>query len=156
MIDTHYSQADYTVATPEQETLQEYVRALLARQQALDLLDTIHQQIKQIWTVMRGLLDGAGAAGRAAQAVRIARAALATQAQNSYGLLEKRREECIGALHQAERRANAALHAMLAARSKSSSPNSRNFPPSSRARHNGRLARRSSRRKLSEALSERC
>jgi len=156
MIDTHYSQADDAVANPEQEALQEYVRALLARQQALDLLETIHQQIKQIWTVMRKLLDGAGAAGRAAQAVRIARAALATQAQNSYRLLEKRREECIAALHQTECRANAALHAMLAARSKTPSQKTRNFPPSSRARHNGRPACRPGRRKLRTALSERC
>ena len=156
MIDTHYSQADYGIADPEQETLQEYVRALLARQQALDLLETIHQQIKQIWTVMRKLLDGAGAAGRAAQAVRIARAALATQAQHSYHLLEQRREECIAALHQAERRANAALHAMLAVRSKPPSRKTRNFPPSSRARHNGRLVCGPGRRKLRNALSEGC
>jgi hypothetical protein len=156
MIDTHYSQADSAVASPDQEALREYVRALLARQQALDLLETIHQQIKQIWTVMRKLLDGAGAAGRAAQAVRIARAALATQAQSSYHLLEKRREECIAALHQAERRANAALRAMLAARSKLPSRKTRNFPPSSRARHNGRPACRPDRRKLRTALSERC
>lgn len=156
MIDTHYSQADYVSANPEQEALQDYVRALLARQQAIDLLDTIHQQIKQIWTVMRKLLDGAGAAGRAAQAVRIARAALATQAQTSYHLLEKRREECIAALHQAERRANAALHALLAARSKLSSRKTRNFPPSSRARHHGRLVCRPGRRKLRNAFSEHC
>jgi hypothetical protein len=156
MIDIHYSQADYAVADPEQEALQEYVRALLARQQALDLLETIHQQIKQIWTVMRKLLDGAGAAGRAAQAVRIARAALATQAQNSYHLLEKRREECVVALHQAERRANAALHAMLSAGSKPPSRKTRNSPPSSRAQHNGRPVCRPGRRKLRNALSERC
>ncbi len=156
MIDTHYSQTDYAIANPEQEALQKYVRALLARQQALDLLETIHQQIKQIWTVMRKLLDGAGAAGRAAQAVRIARAALATQAQNSYHLLEKRREECVAALHQAERRANTALHAMLASRSKPPSPKTRNFPPSSRARPNGHLACRPARRKLKTALPESC
>jgi hypothetical protein len=156
MIDTHYSQTDYTVENPAQEALQEYVRALLARQQALDLLDTIHQQIKQIWTVMRKLLDGAGAAGRAAQAVRIARAALAVQAQNSYHLLEKRREECIAALHQAERRANATLHSMLAARSKAPSRKTRNAPPSSRARHNGRQVCHSGRGKLGLASSERC
>jgi hypothetical protein len=145
MIDTPFSQADCGTANPEQEALQEYVRALLARQQALDLLETIHQQIKQIWTVMRKLLDGAGAAGRAAQAVRIARAALAVQAQKSYHLLEKRREECIAALHQAERRANAALHAMLAARSKPPSRKTRNVPPSSRARHSGRMVCRAGR-----------
>jgi L-serine deaminase len=155
MIDTPFSQADCVAANPEQEALKEYVRALLARQQALDLLETIHQQIKQIWTVMRKLLDGAGAAGRAAQAVRIARAALAVQAQNSYHLLEKRCEECIAALHQAERRANAALHAMLTARPKAPCRKTRNVPPSSRARHNGRLVSRPGRRKLRNALSER-
>jgi hypothetical protein len=156
MIDTHYNQAGYEVADPEQEALQEYVRALLARQQALDLLETIHQQIKQVWTVMRKLLDGAGAAGRAAQAVRIARAALAAQAQSSYHLLEQRREECFAALHQAERRANAALHAMLAAGSRLPSRKTRGFTPSSRARHNGHPACRPARRKLRSALSERC
>jgi hypothetical protein len=150
MIDTHYSQTDYTVANPEQQPLQEYVRALLARQQALDLLETTHQQIKQIWTVMRKLLDGAGAASRAA------RAALATQTQSSYCSLEKRREACIAALHQAERRANAAWHAMLAARSNSPSRKTRNFPPSSSARNNGRPVSRPARRKLRHALAERC
>jgi hypothetical protein len=137
MIDTHYSEADYSIANPEQTVLQEYVRALLARQQALDLLETIHQQIKQIWTVMRRLLDGAGAAGRAAQAVRVARAALATQAQKSYSSLEKRRQECIDALHQAERRANIALQSLLAAGAKASSRKSSKTPL-----NNGRPARR--------------
>ncbi|MGP8201173.1 MAG: hypothetical protein ACLQU4_16910 [Limisphaerales bacterium] len=156
MIDTHYSQSDYTVAEPEQEALQEYVRALLARQQALDLLDMLHQQIQQIWTVMRKLLDGAGAAGQAAQAVRVARAALSAQAQKSYHLLEKRREECIAALHQAERRANAALHAMLAIRANAPSGKTRELGASSRAQRNHRPTCRSARRKLGNASTERC
>jgi hypothetical protein len=155
MIDTHYNQTDYTVANPQQEALQEYVRALLARQQALDLLETIHQQINQVWTVMRKLLDGAGAAGRAAQAVRIARAALATQAQKSYHMLEDRREECIAALHQAERRANAALKSMLAARQKGASGKLRNTSPSSEKKQNGHTVCRSARRKLKAASSAR-
>lgn len=92
-------------ANQEQEVLQHYVRALLARQQALDLLEMIHQQIHQVWARMRKLLDGSGA-----KAARIARAA---QAQNSYRSLEKRREECIATLHQAELRANAALQLIL-------------------------------------------
>ena len=156
MIDTHYSQPDYTVAEPEQEALQEYVRALLARQQALDLLDMLHQQIQHIWAVMRKLLDGAGAAGRAAQAVRVARAALSAQAQKSYHLLEKRREECIAALHQAERRANAALHGMLAMRATASPGKTRDPASSSRAQHSRHPTCRNARRKLGNASTDRC
>ncbi|MGD0812415.1 MAG: hypothetical protein ABSA83_02325 [Verrucomicrobiota bacterium] len=156
MIDTHYSQSDYTVAEPEQEALQEYVRALLARQQNLDLLDMLHQQIQQIWTVMRKLLDGTGAAGRAAQAVRVARAALSAQAQKSYHSLEKRREECIAALHQAERRANAALHAMLAVRATAPPGKTREPAASCRAQRSRRPTCRSTRRKLGNASTERC
>lgn len=116
MIDTPYEPTACRGTNQQQAALQEYVRALLARQQALDLLDTIHLQIGQVWTVMRKLLDGAGAAGRAAQAVRVARAALATQAQKSYHSLERRREECIAALNQAESRANSAFQSVLTTR----------------------------------------
>jgi L-serine deaminase len=151
MIDTQLSQVDYAVETPHQQALQEYVRALLARQQALDLLETVHQQINQVWGVMRKLLDGAGAAGRAAQAVRVARAALAAQAQKSYHSLEKRREDCIAALNHAERRANAALHAMLAERQNQPSQKISRFSPSSATPSNRRAFCGSARRKLKTA-----
>ena len=156
MIDTHYHPADDAVAADlGQEAVQEYVRALLARQQALDLLETIHQQIRQIWIVMRKLLDGAGPAGRAAEAVRAARAALAAQAQSSYHLLEKQREECIATLRRAERRADAALQAMLKTRSNGASRKTRTLTPSSRVRQNGRTTCRASRRKVGNALAGR-
>jgi hypothetical protein len=113
MINIQFNQSDYTVAGQGNESLQQYVHALLARQKALDLLETIQQQINQVWSVMRKLLNGPGAAVRAAKAVRAARAAQAAQAKSSYCLLEKRREECIAALQQAECRANAALQTML-------------------------------------------
>src|SRR5271170_3620425 len=146
MIDVPFNQSDCTVADREQQALQQYVHALLDRQQALDLLETIHQQTKQVWSAIRKLLDGTGAAIRAAKAVRVARAAQAAQVQNSYRSLEKRREECIAALHQAERRANAALHAMLAARAQPLK--STDFPQPPRAQSNDRLSCRSVRRKL--------
>jgi len=80
---------------------------------------------------MRRLLDGPGAAVRAAKAVRVARATQAAQAQNSYRSLERRREECIAALHHAERRANAALQTMLAAHPQPVSRKTPAFRPSS-------------------------
>jgi hypothetical protein len=153
MIDTSYDQTNYADANPHQKALQEYVRALLARQQALDLLETIHHQINQVWSVMRKLLDGAGAAGRAAQAVRIARAALANQAQKTYHSLENRRCECVAALHQAERRANAALHAMLATGGKPSSSRKSRSHSSSSGTQNNHSVSRAARRKFKTAVA---
>jgi len=159
MIDTILDTADCTVTDRKNETLQQYVRALLARQQALDLLETIHQQINQVWSAIRKLLDGAGPASRATQAIRVARAAQAAQVQSSYRALEKRREECIAALHQAERHANAALQTMLAAQTQPESPkNSQNshFALSPRSKSNDRLACRPARRKLKNAFAGNC
>jgi hypothetical protein len=156
MIDIQFSPSGRMVANREHEILQEYVRALLARQQALDLLETIQQQIKQVWAVMRKLLEGTGSAARAAQAVRAARAAQATQAQNSYRSLEKRREECIAALHQAERRANAALQTMLVAQPQPAFRKTPNFTMLSRARFNEHPVCRPAGRKPKNAFSGNC
>jgi hypothetical protein len=155
MIDVPFSQSNYLGTDQEPAALQQYVHALLARQHALDLLDTIHQQINQVWATIRKLLESTGAAVRATQAVRVARAAQAVQAKNSYRSLERRREECIAALHQAERRANAALQAMLAARSTSPSRKTTDFHPSSSGRSNNRLISRADRQKLKSACSNR-
>jgi hypothetical protein len=138
MIDVSYHDCNSAVASRNNESLEEYVRALLTRQKALDLLEVIHEQINDVWAVMRRLLDYTSAAARASQAVRVARAAQATQAQNAYRSLEKRREECIAALQQAERRASAALQSVLVA------------PPAPRAAQNSSqlTASRGSSRKL--------
>jgi len=153
MINVSFKQSDNTIAARENESLQEYVHALLARQQALDLLETIHQQVNQVWTAIRKLLDGAGTAVRAAKAVRAARAAQAAQAQSSYRSLEKRREECIAALHEAERRANAALQNMLSTNPQFESRHDFALPLTSRAHGNDRLVGRPLRRKLKNACS---
>jgi hypothetical protein len=115
MTDTALSQMDCFPATGDKQILQEYIHALLARQQALDLLDMIQQQISHVWSSVRRLLGGAGSAVRATQSIRVARVAQAAQAQYSYRSLEKRREECIASLQQAELRANAALQQLMIA-----------------------------------------
>jgi len=88
----------------EQEALENYSRALLSRQQVLELLENMDQCIGRDFAQMRELL-GAGCT-----------AAHASQAQSFHALLEKKRDECLAALGQAERQVNAACHAMLAAR----------------------------------------
>ena len=87
---------------------------------------------------------------RAAQAVRVARAALAAQARNSYRLLEKRQEECIASLHQAELRANAALHGILIAGAK------RPSRKTSRARRDDDALVRPGGQKFRQLLAESC
>jgi hypothetical protein len=155
MIDIPFSRTDCVAADQEPAALQEYVHALLARQHSLDLLETIHQQINQVWGTLRKLLESSGAASRASQAVRVARAAQAVQANNTYRALEKRREECIAALHQAERRSNAALQTILAIRPQPRFRNNTDFRPSSRAGSNNRPVSGSSRRKVKSACSVR-
>jgi flagellar export protein FliJ len=88
----------------EQEALENYARALLARQQVLDLLTDMDQRITRDFAQMRKLLAGRCAAAQAAQA------------QNFHASLEKKRDDCVAALGKAERRVNAASRAMLAAR----------------------------------------
>jgi hypothetical protein len=150
MIDIQFSQSDCAFADREHETLQQYVRAMLARQQALDLLETIHQQINHVWVVIRQLLDGMGVTTRTDRVVR------AAQARNTYNSLEKRREECIAALHEAECRANTALHNMLDANPQLSSRKTSAYTQLSRAKSHEPLVCRPTRRKLKNALSGRC
>jgi flagellar export protein FliJ len=88
----------------ENEALELYARALLARQQAQDLLVAIHQRIGEDFALMRPLLAGG------------CTAAQATQAQNYHLSLEKLRDEYEVSLGQADRRVKAASQAMLAAR----------------------------------------
>jgi len=88
----------------EQEAMEQYSRALLARQQVLDLLEAIEERISRNFARMRELLAGGCSAGQAAQA------------QSYHRSLEKHRDDCVAALGLAERRVQAAFKAMLAAR----------------------------------------
>jgi flagellar export protein FliJ len=88
----------------EQQALETYARALLSRQQMLELLKEMDQRIGRDFVQMRQLLAGRCTAAQAAQA------------QNFHSSLEKKRDDCVAALGQAERRVNAASQAMLAAR----------------------------------------
>ena len=144
MIDLQFSQSNCVETGQEPEAIQQYVHALLSRQHSLDLLETINQQINQVWVNIRRLLEGTSAAARLTQAVRVARAAQAEQAKNAYRALARRREECIAALHQAERRANAALQLLLASRPK------RPSRKSPKLRRVSRTLRRKSRNTCSE------
>ena len=88
----------------ENEALEEYSRALCAKQQMLELLAGIDQRISRDFEFMRKLLaDGCSAAE-------------AAQAQSYQRALQKKRDEAAAALSQAERKVNAASKAMLAAR----------------------------------------
>jgi flagellar export protein FliJ len=88
----------------EREALEDYIRALLARQKALNVLEEIDQSIGRDFAEMRQLLAGSCTAVRAAQA------------QNYHRSLEIKRDEAAAALAQAERRVNEASQAMLVAR----------------------------------------
>jgi flagellar export protein FliJ len=88
----------------EQETMEHYAQALLVRQQATARLEEIQQELSAAWQDLRTRLAGGCSAGEA------------HQAQTYRQTLEKRREDCVTALGAAERRVNAALQAMLAAR----------------------------------------
>ena len=108
MIDLQFSQSNCVETGQEPEAIQQYVHALLSRQHSLDLLETIHQQINQVWVNIRRLLEGTSA------------------------------------LHQAERRANAALQLLLASRPK------RPSRKSPKLRRVSRTLRRKSRNTCSE------
>ncbi|HTA29966.1 MAG TPA: flagellar export protein FliJ [Candidatus Cybelea sp.] len=88
----------------EHEALEDYIRALLVRQQALNSLEAIDQCIGRDFAEMRILLAGSCTAAQAAQA------------QNFHVALEQKREECATALGEAERLVNGASKAMLTAR----------------------------------------
>jgi len=88
----------------EHEALEDYIRALLVRQQALHVLEAIDESIGRDFAQMRQLLAGSCTAARAAQA------------QNYHRSLEMKRDDAAAALAQAERRVKEASQAMLAAR----------------------------------------
>ena len=88
----------------EQDAMDQYARTLVARQQALERLEAVQQQLSAGWQELRQALE------------RGCPAAEATRMQEYHRLLEKRRDECLSALGLAERRVNAAFAAMLAAR----------------------------------------
>ncbi len=88
----------------EQDAMDAYARTLLYRQQAVQRLEAVQQEISASWHELRSRLGSGFKASEVAQA------------QNYHRSLEKRREECAAALSLAERRVNAALQAMLAAR----------------------------------------
>jgi flagellar export protein FliJ len=88
----------------EQDAMERYAHALLARRQATDRLETVQREIDAGWQELRALL------------ARGCAASLAAQAHVYQQSLEKRRNECAAELGLAERRVNLALQAMLHAR----------------------------------------
>jgi len=88
----------------EQQAMEYYVHALLARQQVADRLEITREQIRRNQQEIGRLLAGACAASRLAQAHLYERA------------LEKQQAEQALALALAERRVQAAFQAMVAAR----------------------------------------
>jgi flagellar export protein FliJ len=88
----------------EQKALEQYAQMLSARQQAIARLETVNQELNAVWRELRGKFEHGCAAAEAAQA---------NDFQQS---LIRRRDECAVALGTAERRVNAALQQMLAAR----------------------------------------
>jgi flagellar export protein FliJ len=87
----------------ENEALEEFARALAARQQMLDAIEIMDARISDDWAHIRRLLSGGCNALQAAQAHSFHRS------------LEARRNEAVAALGQAERRVQAASQAMLVA-----------------------------------------
>jgi len=88
----------------EREALEDYIRALLDRQQVLQLLEAVDQSIARDFAQMRQLRAG-GCTG-----------AQAAQAQNYHCSLEMMRDNRLADLGDAERRVNEASKAMLVAR----------------------------------------
>jgi flagellar export protein FliJ len=88
----------------EQNSMEQYAQSLIARQQAIDRLASVEHALSVCWEELRGQLAGSCSASKVAQAHDYQRS------------LAKRREECVAALGNAERRVNAALQTMLAAR----------------------------------------
>ena len=84
--------------------MEHYAQALAFRQQALDRLEAVQRELNAGWRELNAKLTKGCAAYEAAQA-------------NEYHKsLARRRDECSLALGTAERRVNATLQAMLAAR----------------------------------------
>src|ERR1700722_4154643 len=88
----------------EQDAMERYAQALLARKQAMDRLDAVQREINSAWQELRSMLARSCPASRAAQA------------HVYHQSLEKRRNECATELGLAERRVNLSFQAMLHAR----------------------------------------
>ena len=88
----------------DQEATGKYAQSLLAQQQVLARLETAERELSNCWRELRAQLMTGCTASQAAQG------------QAYHRSLEKRREECAVQLRVEERRVNAALRAMLAAR----------------------------------------
>jgi flagellar FliJ protein len=88
----------------EQTCMEQYAQALLARQQAMDRLAVVQHELTTCHEALRVKLTAGCSASEIAQANDYHRA------------LGRRRDECAAQLGAAERRVNAALQAMLAAR----------------------------------------
>jgi flagellar export protein FliJ len=88
----------------EQVAMEQYAQALVNRQQAADRLDAIQDELNECWRELRGKLAQGCTASTAVRAYDYQR------------LMVRRRDEAIAGLGVAERRVNAALQTMLAAR----------------------------------------
>jgi flagellar export protein FliJ len=88
----------------EQSALEHYAQALLGRQQAVTKLEAAQRELDDAMQDLRGKLAAGCAAAQAAQALDYQRS------------LVRRRDEAAQALGVAERRVNATMQAMLAAR----------------------------------------
>jgi flagellar export protein FliJ len=88
----------------EQTAMEQYAQTLALRQQAVNRLAAVSQELTDGWQELRSRLAGGCAASEVAQM------------QEYHHSLVRRRDECMNALGIAERRVNAAFQAMLAAR----------------------------------------
>src|SRR5581483_3699680 len=88
----------------ENDALEQYSRALLVRQQAIDALETARDHIHAHWAETRRQLSGKSSASQL------------SQLQDHSRVLERRQQECVAALRAAERSVNAASQLMLLAR----------------------------------------
>jgi flagellar export protein FliJ len=111
----------------EQVAMEQYGQTLLARQQAVDRLAAVQQELTACFQDLREKLAAGCSASTAAQANDYHRA------------LGRRRDDCAAALGLAERRVNAALQAMLAARQQREIVDK--FFEKQKSRHNRELTR---------------
>jgi len=88
----------------ENDAIEQYGRALMVQQQALDALEVARERIQTHWADMRRQIS------------RRCTALQAAQMQDHYRVLECRQQECVAALRAAERGVNAASQTMLLAR----------------------------------------
>src|SRR5579863_2941880 len=80
----------------ENDAMEQYARALTARQMAIDALDEVRDRINTHWNEMRRRLGEGATAG------------LVRQLQEFERTLERRQEECVAALRTLERVVHAA------------------------------------------------